>query len=603
MPIPPGTYPIGGPVVGIGVRPAASAELYAAGVVWIKGGEVEKIQRTGPAGSYVYTWVAVAPDTAGLDAAAVQALIDTSLRTRDSQILRLEHLTDDIELHTHSGWEDVSDVAVAGFSLAPLAAFTTDASVIAGLQYRLNVGVGADGLYVPILKIPAGNNPNAYQLARTGSSTDPVHGGFHGGSFRLGGFDYVFYAGSIQLTAGDTLTLQAVGTTYTTSYRGEVEALAAVRAAIREQGDDLTSVVGRVVNLEGRPDALVGVMDVFPRGIAAKNQESFQREWAVVLSGLDLTHLARVEVTQLHVVMADQTIHSGAWDPAAADPRGLHIITFTPDAQEATRILGHVGAGRIATVEAQFKDAAGDTQESIRTHIAAGVDPLAPPHITSYGAKERGYFAAAGVTDRRLDWTPPDSVTFFDNDSRICRLGTVRIVSATSASVESRGHLFVWITNEARGALAAADLVGRRIVARQGARVLVKEIGAELTATERRDGIDLGDASTWVAGAFEIAIEDRKAPSHFEAAVGASPAVLPEGTKELELIGAPNTTPDEYVPGRVLLSSIPAADRLFYLRGDGGDSAEIRMRYAPGTRTLTYDIREGSVSLTAIGER
>lgn len=52
MPLPRGTYPVGGPIILTGERPAASEELYAAGARW---GD-EFIRRSGSVGNYTYAW-------------------------------------------------------------------------------------------------------------------------------------------------------------------------------------------------------------------------------------------------------------------------------------------------------------------------------------------------------------------------------------------------------------------------------------------------------------------------------------------------------------------------------------------------------------------
>ena len=64
MPLPVGTYPIGGPVVLTGRKPDLSAAgvdaeaLYEAGARWFGPGGYEVIEHSGSAGSYVYAWVA-----------------------------------------------------------------------------------------------------------------------------------------------------------------------------------------------------------------------------------------------------------------------------------------------------------------------------------------------------------------------------------------------------------------------------------------------------------------------------------------------------------------------------------------------------------------
>ena len=80
-----------------------------------------------------------------------------------------------------------------------------------------------------------------------------------------------------------------------------------------------------------------------------------------------------------------------------------------------------------------------------------------------------------------------------------------------------------------------------------------------------------------------------RTPARFETAVGASPAVLPVGTHELAVLLRVGSVGDnEFAEQRVLISNVPAADRIFFARGDGAAEAGVRMRYTAATRTLTY---------------
>ena len=92
----------------------------------------------------------------------------------------------------------------------------------------------------------------------------------------------------------------------------------------------------------------------------------------------------------------------------------------------------------------------------------------------------------------------------------------------------------------------------------------------------------------------------------FEAVVGASPAVLPEGTHELAvLLRSVQNTNRNYKPLRVLLSDIPAADRRFFARGAGNDTTIATMRYNAATRTLIYSAAGNDANIEnikAIGE-
>ena len=92
-------------------------------------------------------------------------------------------------------------------------------------------------------------------------------------------------------------------------------------------------------------------------------------------------------------------------------------------------------------------------------------------------------------------------------------------------------------------------------------------------------------------------------PTRFETTVGTSPAVLPEGTHELSVLArVSGSGANRYIDHRVLLSNIPAANRKFFFRGEGGDEIAAVLRYAPGTRTLTYSTADtsGTVELTSI---
>ena len=92
-----------------------------------------------------------------------------------------------------------------------------------------------------------------------------------------------------------------------------------------------------------------------------------------------------------------------------------------------------------------------------------------------------------------------------------------------------------------------------------------------------------------ISGLSQAQVDARVRALRSETVVGASPAVLPAGTYELALVGKPgNNARTNYVPMRLLVSDIPAADRRFFFRADAGDEFYITMRYAAATRTLTY---------------
>ena len=93
MPLPRGTYPIGGPVVLTGERPAATEALYDAGAIW---GDYF-IRRSGSPGSYAYAWeknTKAATDrlTTLENAGAATASADAAQNRREAPALALERL-------------------------------------------------------------------------------------------------------------------------------------------------------------------------------------------------------------------------------------------------------------------------------------------------------------------------------------------------------------------------------------------------------------------------------------------------------------------------------------------------------------------------------
>ena len=141
------------------------------------------------------------------DAAASDA---PHLAQDNRRLTRLEQLTSGLSLRTHAGWADVSNAPSGAVAIVALDSFSADHDDVVAMTFADDVTVPADGTYAVVLRIPAGNNVNAYRLARTGSSTDPLHGVFHGGSFNRGASDYYFLAGSIALDQNDTLQVQSV---------------------------------------------------------------------------------------------------------------------------------------------------------------------------------------------------------------------------------------------------------------------------------------------------------------------------------------------------------------------------------------------------------
>ena len=95
-----------------------------------------------------------------------------------------------------------------------------------------------------------------------------------------------------------------------------------------------------------------------------------------------------------------------------------------------------------------------------------------------------------------------------------------------------------------------------------------------------------------------------RVPARFETAVGASPAVLPVGTYDIDILGAEGAGANQDRSStRIRLAAIPAANRRFHVRLSGGDFVRVTMRYAVNTRTLTYSLTDSSdeLALTAIG--
>ena len=96
-------------------------------------------------------------------------------------------------------------------------------------------------------------------------------------------------------------------------------------------------------------------------------------------------------------------------------------------------------------------------------------------------------------------------------------------------------------------------------------------------------------AATYVARTADqwhwVPLETRR----FEDTVGNSPATLPEGTYEIEVVGKPGGAGDtDYVPHRILLSNIPASNRNFFFRADESVKFRFGAAYNPTTRVLTY---------------
>ena len=169
--------------------------------------------------------------------AAITAHVDTNAHDSGSspashlsqdnrRITRLEQLASDLSLRTHEGWGNVTSADSGAVAAVLLANFSIDQDTVVAFDYVTEAVIPADGSYGLVLRVPAGNNVNSYQLSRTGSSTDPLHGVFHGGSFTRGGFDYYFLAGSVALSQNDRLQVQSVQNLLDhTVYGGEVTKL------------------------------------------------------------------------------------------------------------------------------------------------------------------------------------------------------------------------------------------------------------------------------------------------------------------------------------------------------------------------------------------
>ena len=136
---------------------------------------------------------------------------DTPHLAEDNRRLtRLEQLTSGLSLREHEGWADVTDAASGAVALVPVAAFSTEQADVVALTYAVRAVAPANGGYAVVMRVPSGNNINAYRLNPTGSLTDPLHGVFNGGSFASGGNDYYFMAGSVTLDQNDALQVQSV---------------------------------------------------------------------------------------------------------------------------------------------------------------------------------------------------------------------------------------------------------------------------------------------------------------------------------------------------------------------------------------------------------
>ena len=145
-------------------------------------------------------------------------------------------------------------------------------------------------------------------------------------------------------------------------------------------------------------------------------------------------------------------------------------------------------------------------------------------------------------------------------------------ISGIDASDELRGMLRFELSNASKINLAS-------VVSRHG-RLYAS---AQLTLTFSEGDPHVHDF------AWPLKNPAFRTPARFEADVGASPAVLPVGSHEISIVadhrGATRTQAGSK---RLLLSQIPAADQVFYIRLEGSDGVAVRMRYAPGTRTLTW---------------
>ena len=64
MPLAPGTYPIGGPLVLTSEKPSPSESLYASNARWLGPNGYEVVERSGSSGNYRYSWV-VKPESTG----------------------------------------------------------------------------------------------------------------------------------------------------------------------------------------------------------------------------------------------------------------------------------------------------------------------------------------------------------------------------------------------------------------------------------------------------------------------------------------------------------------------------------------------------------
>ena len=161
------------------------------------------------------------------------------------------------------------------------------------------------------------------------------------------------------------------------------------------------------------------------------------------------------------------------------------------------------------------------------------------------------------------------------------------------------------VINLGLGSTARANLKGATPPATQfvAVQIYYKFEGTSLAGTTEPDEIDTIRFGT--NNNAYLGTERR-----FEHVVGASPAILPVGSYELEVVGDMGTaSQDRRVAQRILLSSLSSSAQNFFLRADGGDEAQIALSYVPTTRTLTYAFRKvgganniSLESLKAIGQ-
>ena len=537
--------------------------------------------------------LASSPSSSGVEESRVEELIEESQLPQDRRITRLDQLSNDLSLKTHATWTDSTDAAVAGFALAALASFARDEDAVAGLTYRTSVSVTTNGDYVPIIRVPHGDAPNTYRITRTGSSADPLHGVFYGGGFTRGSSDYVYYAGSLTLASGDTLTMQTVGEEVTTEFGGDVARLAAYARNPQANGASLTApyrLTGSYQRVDY--DADVFANDTLPEGrIMEAPETTGSRRVQIHFRDEDFE-----DAPDAFAAMAQ----AGSLLQIIRDDNNVVLFSGNLRTGTVTRIGGNLyrfdlvpGARRNTFGVAVRVEVQSAIDAAIRTdaEIAAVARTILPPFLDIQPLP-------AGISGTafpdHVDLVFTERMTTKTITDVVLRLGGQQLTldSGTPVSgidaTEAQGILRFGISGTHKTALATAAAT---------ARFLACEV-----VTTYSDGTTHQFDFPFLVNnaAFHV-------PARFEQVVGASPATLPEGSFEISIVGDDTSgSRAHYGILRILLSDIPAADRVFIMRLFNNDDVQVTMRYAPNTRTLTYsstsDSNNAVLTMKAIGE-